>query len=69
MLTITSTEFKNHFGKYINLAETEIIEVTKRGVTIFTIVPKKYELGERLKNYFGILPKDASIGVNPSERG
>lgn len=69
MCTITSTELKNNYGKYIRLAETEKIEVTKRGVVIFTMVPKRYELGEKLKGYFGILPKDASIGIDPNERG
>ena len=51
-----------------NQKETEKIEVTKRGVVIFTMVPKKYELGERLKDYFGILPADATIGKDPDER-
>ena len=69
MCTITSTELKNNYGKYIKLAESEMIEVTKRGVVIFTIVPKRYELGERLKKYFGILPKNATIGEDPDERG
>lgn len=69
MCTITSTELKNNYGKYIRLAEKEKIEVTKRGVVIFTIVPKRYELGKRLQGYFGILPEDADIGIDPDERG
>lgn len=68
MCTITSTELKNNYGKYIQLAETEKIEVTKRGIVIFTMIPKRYELGEKLKDFFGILPADASIGVDPGER-
>ena len=69
MFTITSTELKNNYGKYIQLAETEKIEVTKRGVVIFTMVPKRYELGERLESFFGSLPAEASIGKDPDERG
>ena len=69
MLVITSTELKNNFGKYIKLAEKEKIEVTKRGVVVFTMVPKRFELGERLEGYFGILPPDATIGEDPNERG
>ena len=65
MLTITSTELKNNYGKYIQLAEKGKIEVTKRGVVIFTMVPKRQELGEKLKGYFGILPSEASIGRGP----
>ena len=69
MRTITSTELKNNYGKYIQLAEKEKIEVTKRGVVIFTMVPKRYEIAEKLKGYFGILPADATIGKDPEERG
>ena len=68
MCIITSTELKNNYGKYIQLAEKEKIEVTKRGVVIFTMVPKRQELGEKLKGYFGILPSEASIGKDPDER-
>lgn len=69
MCSITSTELKNNYGKYIRLAETEPIEVTKRGVVIFTMVPKRYELAEKLKSFFGILPAYATIGEDPDERG
>ena len=69
MCRITTTEFKNNYGHYIELAEKETIEVTKRGIVIFTMVPKRFELGERLKSFFGCLPEDASIGVDPDERG
>jgi prevent-host-death family protein len=69
MCRITTTEFKNNYGHYIERAETERIEVTKRGVVIFTMVPKREELGEKLKTFFGTLPPDASIGKDPYERG
>lgn len=68
MITITSTELKNNYGKYFKLAETEKIEVTKRGVVIFTIIPRRYELGKKLKSYFGVLPSSATIGIDPNER-
>ena len=46
MITITYTELKNNYSKYFKLAETEKIEVTKRGVAIFTMIPRRYELGK-----------------------
>ena len=33
-MTITATEFKNNFGKYLKLVATEDIVVTKNGKTI-----------------------------------
>lgn len=69
MLTITSTEFKNHYGIYASLAETEEIRVTKRGVWVFTLVPAiKCDL-KLMESFFGSLPADAAIGVDPDERG
>ncbi len=69
MCRITTTEFKNNYGRYIEMAETERIEVTKRGVVIFTMVPKREELGERLTAFFDSLPANATIGEDPYERG
>lgn len=60
MCEITATEFKRNFGKYVNLGQKEEIVVTHRGKQIFTIVPKKIELLNRLESYFGILPKEAA---------
>lgn len=33
-MTITATEFKTNFGKYMKLVETEDIYITKNGKTI-----------------------------------
>ena len=69
MCTISTTEFKKNFGKYIELGQKEEIKVTKRGKVIFTIAPESLMLLEEAKKYLGILPKDASIGNDPYERG
>ena len=68
MSIITTTEFKNNFGKYIALGQKEIIKVIKRGRVIFTIVPEKDALLEEAKSYFDLLPADATIGNDPNER-
>lgn len=68
MLEITVTEFRNHFGKYLKLAEKEKIGVTKRGKPCFTIVPAKDSKVEVFKSLFGILPSNASIGIDSKER-
>ena len=69
MCTITTTEFKNNFGKYIELGQKEEIKVVKRGLVIFTIVPEKDALVAEAKSYFNMLPGDATIGIDPNERG
>ena len=64
MCEITATEFKTHFGKYMEIAKNEEILVTHRGKPIFTIVPKKEDLLKRWDSYFGILPKEAKDDKN-----
>lgn len=59
MCEITATEFKKHFGKYMELGQKEEIIVTHRGSQIFTIVPKKVELKKRWESLFGTLPPEA----------
>ena len=69
MSIITTTEFKNNFGKYIESGQREQIKVVKRGQVIFTIVPEKEALLAETKSYFNMLPSNASIGIDPDERG
>ncbi|MCQ3034688.1 MAG: type II toxin-antitoxin system Phd/YefM family antitoxin [Bacilli bacterium] len=59
MCTITATEFKQHFGKYLELGKREQIKVTHRGKVVFTIVPEKQELISKWDQLFGSLPKEA----------
>ncbi len=59
MCTITATELKENFGKYMKLGQKEEIGVTHRGELIFTIVPKKEKIKEDLKTLFGSLPREA----------
>lgn len=61
MCTITATEFKRHFGKYIILGQKETIDVTLRGNVIFTIVPKTCDLLEKWESLAGILPNDIDL--------
>ena len=59
MYTITATELKENFGKYMKLGQQEEINVTHRGEIIFTIVPKKERLKKEWISLFGSLPKEA----------
>ncbi len=59
MCTITATELKENFGKYMKLGQKEEIEVTHRGEPIFVIVPKKEQLKKEWASLFGSLPREA----------
>ena len=68
MCTITTTEFKNSFGRYVELGQKEEIKVMKRGKIIFTIVPEKVAMVAEAESFFDMLPAGASIGIDPNER-
>lgn len=68
MRQVTTTEFKNNFGKYIEMAQNEEVEIVKRGRVIIIMIPERFKLLEEAKKFIGILPKGASIGVDPDER-
>jgi len=59
MCTITATEFKTHFGKYLELGQKEQIKVTHRGKVVFSIVPENIQNLNKWESLFGILPKEA----------
>lgn len=61
MCTITATELKTHFGKYVKLAQKEKIEVTHKGKTVFFITPQREELLARAKSIYGVLPNDIDL--------
>ena len=50
------------------LRGTKSQEKVAHDLNISASAYQKYELGERLKDYFGILPADATIGKDPDER-
>ena len=60
MRTITTTELKENFDKYLELGQIEEIKVVHNGEYIFTIVPNKEKLKLELVNLFGLLPKEAN---------
>ena len=56
-MTITASELKNNLGKYIELAETEDIYVTKNGQQRKKISSAK----QRLLSFIGGISKDIDI--------
>lgn len=67
-MSITATELKNNLGKYLLLAATEDIFITKNGKIIAKLTNPYQDRVETAKSLFGILPKDADLDGAKAER-
>lgn len=67
-MSITATELKNNLGKYLILAATEDIFITKNGKIIAKLTNPYQDRVETAKSLFGILPKDADLEEARAER-
>ncbi|MEL1136070.1 type II toxin-antitoxin system prevent-host-death family antitoxin [Desulfitobacterium sp. THU1] len=67
-MLITATELKENMGKYLALAATEEIIITKNGKSIAMLTSAYEDKVEVAKSLFGILPEEASLGQTREER-
>ncbi len=58
-IAIDIKELKNNLDYYIEVGKKTIIEVTKDGKTIFTIVPERLRLLQEWESIFDSLPNEA----------
>ena len=61
MCTITATEFKRNFGKYLKVAQEEKINVTFRGKVVFVTSPSKEKRLMDMESILNVLPANASF--------
>ena len=61
MCTVTATEFKRNFGKYLKIAQEEKINVTFRGKIVFVTSPSKEKRLMDMESIFNVLPSDVSF--------
>ena len=61
-MQITATELKANLGKYLALAETEDVQITKNGHVAATLSGPNRDRLRTVRSVYGILPDDASIG-------
>ena len=59
MIRITKKELETNIDKYIVIGCGETIEVTNKGKVIFTIVPEKEKMIEKVISLFGSVPREA----------
>lgn len=67
-MLVTATEFKNNIGKYLALASTEDIYITKNGKSVAKLTNTKQEKVELAKSLFGIIPSGVTLEQAREER-
>ena len=68
MVTITTSEFKRNFDKYLSLAINENIFITKSGKTIAKLSNPNEDRVNIAKSLFGILSSDMTLDESKEER-
>lgn len=67
-MSITATEFKTNFSKYLTLSATEDIYITKNGKIIAKLTNPFQERVDIAKSLFGIIPSDITLEEAREER-
>ncbi len=67
-MSITATELKTNLGKYLMLAETEDVYITKNGKIVAKLSNPNQSRVEIAKSLFGILPADVTLEESKQER-
>lgn len=67
-MSITATELKINLGKYLLLAETEDIYITKNGKIVAKLTNPFQDRVDTAKSLFGVLPSDISLEEAKEER-
>ena len=67
-MQVSISELKVNVGKYIDLAETRDIFITKNGKLVARIVSTKIDKVNAMKSTFGTIPPDADLDKAKLER-
>lgn len=67
-MSITATELKSNLGKYLMLAETEDIYITKNGKIVAKLSNPYQDKVNIAKSLFGVLPSDMTLEESREER-
>lgn len=67
-MSITATELKLNLGKYLILAATEDIYITKNGTTVAKLVSPYQDKISLVDNLFGSVPADLTLEEAREER-
>lgn len=67
-MSITATELKNNLGKYLMLAATEDIFITRNGKVVAKLSNPHQDRADIAKSLFGILPNEPTLEQAREER-
>ena len=67
-MSITATELKSNLGKYLLLAATEDIFITRNGKVVAKLSNPHQDRVDIAKSLFGILPSDVTLEEAKEER-
>ncbi len=67
-MSITATELKINLGKYLLLAETEDIYITRNGKVVAKLSNPYQDRVDIAKSLFGVIPEEASLEQSQEER-
>lgn len=68
IMSITATELKSNLGKYLLLAATEDIFITRNGKVVAKLSNPHQDRVDIAKSLFGILPADVTLEEAKEER-
>lgn len=67
-MSITATEFKKNLGKYLLLAKTVDIFITRNGKVVAKLTNPNQDRVNRAESLFGILSDDRTLEESKKER-
>lgn len=67
-MSITATEFKTNFGKYLLMAATEDIYITKNGRTVAKLTAPYQNKIDTVNSLFGSVPDTMTLEEAQKER-
>ena len=67
-MSITATELKQNLGRYLLLAATEDVYITKNGKVVAKLSNPNQDRVNMAKSLFGVLPQDITLEEAKSER-
>ena len=67
-MSITATELKRSLGRYLLLAATEDVYITKNGKVVAKLTNPNQDRVNMAKSLFGVLPQDITLEEAKNER-
>lgn len=67
-MSITATEFKLNLGKYLKLAESEDIFITRNGKVVAKLSNPNADRVEMAKSLLGVIPADVTLEEARTEK-